>query len=249
MKFKTIEELQAYNKSTFEESAFGKLFNQMESTFNDEGLTYFERITQNSQPHKILNLDWSNYYSIGFAATFLPKAECHECKGVRFYDGAELINDNKPSPRKLLVLNDNNKLISIVTCTFPNNVEAALKKDRVQPSSFEVCVFIEIDKNENADVTFRFGSDFRTFLEKQNISSSQIQNKVFKSDVKTIKSHFNKTLSHDNMMSFILEKVGVDTEKVYGNTSKGKLESFLKDNNIESFIYKNECKNDNYIAI
>lgn len=249
MKFKTLEELQAHNKKVLEDSLFGKLSSQEMPSFNEEDLTHFEKITRKSQPHQVLNLDWSTYYSLDFADRFLPKVGGYECKGVHFYDGAELLNGIQNSQRKLLALNDNNKLISIVTCTYPSNVEAALKKDRVQPSSFEVCVFIEIDQNENADISFKFGSDFRTFLEKQKISSNEIQNKTFKSNVAKIKSHFNKTLSHENMMAFILEKVGIETEKVYGNTNKGKLEAFLRDNSIESFIYKNKCEKDKYIAV
>lgn len=249
MNFKTLEELQAHNKKALEEIRFGKMSNQELSAIDEDGLTHFEKISLKSQPHHVFKLDWSTYYSIGFADTFLPKVGGYECKGVRFYDGAELLDGLQNLPRKLLALNDNNKLISIVTCTYPKNVETELKKDRVQPSNSEVCVFIEVDQSENADVYFKFGSDFKIFLEKQNIDPNQIENQSLKSDVETVKSHFNKTLSHENMLSFVLEKVGVETEKVYGNTKKGKLETFLRDNDIESFIYKNKCEKDKYIAI
>lgn len=249
MKFKTFEELQAYKKEILENSIFSTIRNKDNQDSTNGNLSYYERISLRCQPHEALSLDWKTYYSIDFADRFLPKADLFECKGVRFYDGAEILEGCVPSPRKLLVLNDNNKLVSIVVYSFSDNVSASLKKDKVKPSSFEVCVFVEIDQNENANVSFKFGSDFRTFLEKQKLSPSQIQNQSFKSDKSSIQSHFNKTLSHDNMMSFILKKIGVDVEKVYGNSEKGKLKTYLRDNNIESFIYKNKCSKDKFIAV
>ncbi len=216
---------------------------------NNENLTYFERLQNNAKPHQRFKLDWSSYYSIDFAHTFLPYVFNHKSKGVCFYDGAELLTDSKPSPIKLLALNDNNELISITTYSYPKNVEAGQKKDRVEPASFEICTFIEVDQNENASISFKFGSDFKTFLEKQKINPNQIQNQIFKSDVTKIKSHFNKTLSHDSMMTFVLQNVGVEDEKVYGNTNKGKLETFLKENDIDGFIYKNNCKKNEHIAV
>lgn len=222
---------------------------QDDITFNEDGLTHFEKITRKSQPHQVFNLDWGTYYSLNFADTFLPKVKDYNCKGVNFYDGAELLNDLQSFQSILLTLTDNNKLISIVTFTYPENVEAGLKKDRVQPSSFEVCVFIEVGQNENAEVSFKFGSDLSTFLEMYKINPNQIQNQTFKSNVAKVKNHFSKTLSHENMMAFVLENIGIETEKVYGNTNKGKLETFLKQYNIESFIYKNKCDRDKYVAV
>ena len=249
MEFKTFEELQVYKKEILEDSLFSTIRNKENLDSIDRNLSYYERISLRCQPHEALSLDWKTYYSIDFADRFLPKADLFECKGVRFYDGAEILEGCVPSPRKLLVLNDNNKLVSIVVYSFSNNVEAALKKDTVNPSSFEICVFLEIDQNENANVSFKFGSDFRRFIEKQKLTPSQIENQSFKSDKSSIQPHFNKTLSHDNMMSFILKKIGVDVEKVYGNSEKGKLETYLRDNNIESFIYKNKCSKDKFIAV
>ena len=173
MIFRTLEELIAHNQATFAEIGFAKLTDREQTSFSEGEETHFEKITRKSQPHHAFNLDWKAYFSLDFADRFLPKVRGYQCKGVRFYDGAELLNGLEISDRKLLPLEDNNNLISIVSCTYPKNVEAGKKKDRVKPSSFEVCVFIETDQNKNANIFYKFGSDFKHFW--RNKKSTQIK--------------------------------------------------------------------------
>ncbi len=247
MEFKTLEELQAFNKSVFDNSSLSQSQIQSGQSLDVDGLSYFERITHNCQPHKVFKLDWSSYSPNDFADTFLPKAEGYEVKGVRFYDGADLLNGLQSSPRKLLPLSDSNQLISIITCTYPKGVEAEKKKDRVQPSNHEIAVFIEIDEHKNTEASFKFGRNSQSFLReyfKDNLLAfTDLENKTFKTSKKDFQKHFNNKLSHDNMMNFVLKTIGVNSSSAYGNTDKGKLEHFLRDNKIDGFIYKNTCSN------
>jgi len=70
MEFRTLEELEAYNQRVFEDSPLGQIQIQNETAFDLDGLSYFERITQVSQPHSVFKLDWSSYQSLDFADTF-----------------------------------------------------------------------------------------------------------------------------------------------------------------------------------
>jgi hypothetical protein len=255
MKFETLEELQAYNKNVIENSSLSKIEIQQGKALNLEGLSYFERIITISQPDDEFKLDWSSYYSVGFADTFLPKANGYQCKGVRFYDGAELLNSLRKTPQKLLQLSDNNKLINIIACTYPKGVEAEKNKNKVQPSNHEIATFIEIDQHNNIDVSFKFGRNSKTFLReyfKTNsslLAFTNLENKTFKTSKTEFQKHFDNRLSHDNMMNFVLKTVGVNSSSAYGNTNKGKLEHFLRNNKIDGFIYKNTCSNNQTIII
>lgn len=249
MEFKTLEELQAHNKKVFENSPLAQTRIQNEQSLDLSGLSHIERITYNSRPHHVFKLDWSTYHLNDFANTFLPNVGGYQAKGVKFFDGAELLSNLKPSKRNLLPLMDNNKLVSIVAYTFPKGVEAGLKKNRAQPNGNEIGVFIEVDQNEKASMSFKFGSDFKKFAESQKISINSFEGKSFDTDVNKIQTHFSRKLSHNNLMDFVLKTIGIDSSKAYGNTDKGKLEHLLRDNKIDGFIYKNKCSNNNAVII
>lgn len=212
-----------------------------------EGLSYFDRITINSQPHEVFNTDWLSYSSLKFADTFLPKVDELYGKGFNFFDGAEIFDRADKIHRELLPLEDNNKLISFVAYSFPKGVEASLKKERVQPDYNEVCLFVEVDEENNTEITLKYGSDFKSFLDKNNIYINN--NQIYKSNVDNIKRHFDKKLTHENLTDFVFKTIGVDTDLAYGNTGKGRLETYLKENKIQSFVYKNICGSNTHFAI
>ncbi|KAB8154298.1 hypothetical protein EZY14_007620 [Kordia sp. TARA_039_SRF] len=227
------------------------------SPFEDENLLddtlianeKWQRLIHNCRPHEVFNLNWNSYDPIKFADTFLPNVEGYQGKAVRFYDGAALFNGLRPSSRALFPITDSNKLITAITFSMPRGVEASQKKNRVQPRNHEVVTFIEIDQNDKAVVSFKFGQNFKNYLSSNKITPSSVEQKSIISDVEALKKHFDNTLSHQSMMNFVLQNVGADPEKAYANTKKGKLESFLKKNNIQSFIYKNVCKNGEPIVV
>ncbi len=254
MEFKTLEELQAYNKKVLENSPLNKIRIKNEKP-NIDGLSYFERITAICQPHKIYKLDWSHYYAVGFADTFLPKAGLHSGVGILFYDGAELLTRNVNFPRSFLQLTDSNKLISLVVCSYPKGVEAEKKKDRVEPYKHQLAVFIEIDKQDNLEISFKLGQNVKSFLRayyksKNNLLAfSDIEKNIYKTTKTDFQKYFNNTLSHNKMFSFLFNTIGVNIKSTYSYTDKGKLENLLKNEEIDGFIYKNACTNNTEIII
>ena len=172
----------------------------------------FQEIVDNSQPHKVFELNWSKYYSIDFADTFLPKADGHTAKALHFFDGAKLLDNLSKSHRKLLELSKNDKLIGLITYTYPKSVEAEYKKDRVQAAKNEICTFIEVSKNDDIDVHFKFGYNFKNELASRKINVNSIENSSFKTTISEFQKHFNNKLSHHNMMHFILKTINVENQ-------------------------------------
>lgn len=213
----------------------------------NEGLSYFERITLNAQPHENFNTDWLSYSSLKFADIFLPKVDELYAKGFNFFDGAEIFDGVDKIQSELLTIEDNNKIISFAAYSFPKGVEASIKKERVQPAYNEVCFFVEVDEGNNTEITFKYGTDFKSFLDKNAIYINN--NLIYKSNVDTIKRHFDKKLSHENLTDFVFKAIGVNTDLAYGNTEKGRLETYLKKNKIQSFVYKNFCGGNTHFVI
>jgi len=202
----------------------------------------FESLVENSQPHEVFKNDWNTFYSLDFADTFLPKTNGYTAKGVYFYDGAELFDGIKKSPRKNLELSSSDKLISLINYSYPKGVQAENKKTLVQPAKHEVCTFIEVKQNDDVEVSFKFGDNFSTFLVQQKLSPSTIEDNVYSTDVNSFRKHFNKELTHDSMMRFLLEKIGVDKSKTFAYDFKAKLEKLMLANGIKRFMYSYECK-------
>ena len=170
MAFKTFEELQAHNNSTFENSPFGQLQIQSETATNINGLSYFERITLNSQPHKVFKLDWSTYGSLDFADTFLPYIkEGFKATGMWMFDGAELFSDIRTSEKKILSLTNEKKIINLLSFSYPKGVLAEKRKETVSVGKHEICTFIEIDKQNSIEIFFKFGNNFKDFLNSNSV--------------------------------------------------------------------------------
>ena len=131
---------------------------------------------------------------------------------LRFFDGAKLLGNVSKSNRKLLELSNDEKLISLITYTYPKSVEAEYKKDRVQVAKHEICTFIEVSKNNIIDVHFKFGQNFRNKLASIKINVNAIENDSFKTTISEFQKHFNNKLSHHNMMHFILKTINVEDE-------------------------------------
>ena len=55
-------------------------------------LSYFERVSLNSQVHSVFSTNWNSYTSYEFGTTFLPQSNIQSSGQLRAYDAAELIN-------------------------------------------------------------------------------------------------------------------------------------------------------------
>lgn len=223
--FKTLDELNEFNKKAFQQT-FSKNIREPSKNPFQEGT--FESLKFNARPHEVFKLDWKTYNSIDFPDKFLPYIKkWYNAKGMWMYDGAELFNGLKKTDRKLFTFDNHKYLISLINYTYPKDVLAQQRKDRVIVNNNEVLTFIEVDENNTIDIHFKFGKRFTSHissaLENQgsSINILALENAVYKTDKRTFQEFFNKELVHYNMMSFILNTLGIEeqvTELVEYNT-------------------------------
>lgn len=181
----------------------------------------FQTLIARCQPHRIFNSDWDTFYSIDFAETLLPQVEGYTATAVKVFDGAELFRGVVPTEKQIYKITDSKSLISLIAYTYPKGVKAEQKKWSVQPGDHEVCIFIEISKDERIEVFFKLGATFKDFLDnyytqkKVAWSASSLERVAYKTDSTTFKAHFNRTLVHYNLMEFVLKTLEIDETKTY----------------------------------
>ena len=99
--FKTVEDLEEYNKQQIGILNTKSLEDDPEAKYNED---YFKRITQNSHHHKVFISDRSNYYILELANALLPLADGYTPKATLIYDGAELFINSPKATDKVLSL-------------------------------------------------------------------------------------------------------------------------------------------------
>lgn len=172
----------------------------------------FQELIDNCQPHQVFSIDWGKYYSLDFADTLLPKVDGYVAKTLYFFDGAKLLDNVRKSRRKILELSNDKNLISLIGYSYPKGVEAEYKKNRVEVGKHEICAFIEVSKNDDIDVYFKFGENFKKELKTKGIDVESVENKPFKTTIPKFQKHFDYTLSHHNMMHFIFKIMSMEEE-------------------------------------
>jgi len=180
----------------------------------------FELLRQKSQPHQVFKLDWSSYYSIDYADIFLPKVQGYRAKALRLYDGGEFFKELRKTDRKVLAFKGRIDLHTLISYTYPKGTLAEERKSTVQVDRHEVCTFIEFDQQENIDVTFKLGSDFKNFVnqlyqdKKINSAATALENSTYSTTINEFRSHFKKGLVHDTMMRFVLNTMDIPVDEV-----------------------------------
>jgi len=178
----------------------------------------FQRLVNNCQPSELYNPNSSIFYSLGFATDLLPAVKLRIAKDLKVYDGADLYKGTQKTEPKQYKLPDSKQFISQSIFTYPKGVEAEKKRKNVITTDTEVCVFIEVAQNDTIEVFLKLGRNFKEFLHtcskqgKKLISPTVVENTTYKTDIATLKKHFNKTLTHHNMMVFILKTIGMGEE-------------------------------------
>jgi len=178
----------------------------------------FELLIAKNRPHEVFKLDWNNYYSLDFADTFLPKINPYRETGLYLFDGASLFTSIGISEKKILSLTNDDSLITNIGYTYPKGVLAENRKDRIDVTSNEVISFMEIDQDDNIDVFFKFGTNFKTFLSNylkdtnRNESVDALESTVYKTNTNEVQSFFQDGLVQYTMMQFVLNNIGVEVE-------------------------------------
>jgi hypothetical protein len=214
--FNSLDEINQHKKKGFEE-VFGSVKTKFPNkTINND---LWEQLKYRARPHEVYNLDWSNYNGLDYGNLFLPYIKTmYKGGGVWLYDGAELFKGVKKAKKKVFKFDEQKHLISIINYTYPKGVEAEYKKVTVQPASHEVLTFIEVKQNNTVDIHFQFGKRFKTHLneafkrEGKSLQISKLESNVYKTNTKSIQSFFKQQVTHYDMMRFILDKLGVETQ-------------------------------------
>ncbi|TDQ28601.1 hypothetical protein [Tenacibaculum caenipelagi] len=188
----------------------------------------FDKLVEQSQPHKVFNTEWNKYYSLQFADTFLPQVGGYQGKGMQIYDGANLFGKIRKTERKLQPLTNDDKLISIIGYTFPEGVLASEKKNLVKPAAHEVCFFAEVTQKDTVNLTFTYGENFKEFLKELSPKKESIN-----TTVQEIRTHFNNTITHENTTEFVLKSLGVEKEAItkanYNQSFSKKVLNYLEE--------------------
>ncbi len=176
-------------------------------------LSYFERVTLNSQAHSVFSTHWNSYTSYEFGTTFLPQSNIQSSGKLRVYDAAELINSISPkqnSTDTLLGLQD----VEFSFFSFAKNSEASLKYNNVYPDESELSVFVEIQNNEKASVFFKFGNQIAKQINAMAEGSDQraevIVGKKFDLSIEYIKQSLKSKTLEQNVLAFSMETMGFE---------------------------------------
>lgn len=176
-------------------------------------LSYFERVTLNSQAHSVFSTHWNSYTSYEFGTTFLPQSNIQSSGKLRVYDAAELINSISPkqnSTDTLLGLQD----VEFSFFSFAKNSEASLKCNNVYPDESELSVFVEIQNNEKASVFFKFGNQIakqiNAMAEGLDQRAEVIVGKKFDLSIEYIKQSLKSKTLEQNVLAFSMETMGFE---------------------------------------
>lgn len=122
----------------------------------------FEVLTLKAQPHQVFKLDWSFYYSLDYADTFLPNVSGYQGKAIRMYDGAELFKGLQKREKEVFVFVGSDELITFISYSYPKGVLAEERKSIVQVAKHEVATFIEVSQDDSIDISFKFGDSLKS---------------------------------------------------------------------------------------
>lgn len=185
----------------------------------------YQTLVGQSQPHPVFSSDWSTFDAIDFADTLLPKVSGYIAKGLRLYDGAALFSGLQKSESKVMQIMPEKEPISLIGFTYPKDVKAASRKNRVRAGKNEILAFIEAAQNNALEISFKFGYKFKNFLKDyfktNNLTKTVgfVEDKIFKTDIASFQQHFGNKLVHYNMMDFIGKTIGVDLVAVNEKTA------------------------------
>lgn len=177
---------------------------------------YWNKIVSNSSPSEIFRLDWSNYTTSDFAQTFLSNVRAINKSPLWIFDGAELFINSAWPDNQIFLLDSFKSPIRLSTYTYPKGVMAEERKERVRVNDDELATFMEITQDNSLVISFKFGYKFRTFLNGyfkdtgSTVTANSLENKVYLTDASDLTDYFKNKLGHYDVLSYILETIGVE---------------------------------------
>ncbi len=181
----------------------------------------FELLIKKCQPHLVWKKDWGTYDSSDFASTFLPNVGNYRGTAFEIYDGAEIFANVSIALSGQMQLSSSKKLQKLFLYTYPKGVEAEKKKVNLRPEEYVICAFYEIEQNDNVEISFKFGAEFKDFLAKHinehqlTESVSSIEKSIFKTTKSEINSFFKGELIHYNILNYFGKLLKLDLEETH----------------------------------
>ncbi len=165
-------------------------------------------------PHPVFSSDWLSFTDKEFADALLPNAGLVKGTSLYFYDGAELMPKGCRFPRRLMRLPDG-KAPLLAMYSYPKDVKAAQRRERVVPQDNELLLFAEIDRSGKMDVYLEAGESAGRTIEQlcglQGISpSSIVWGKAMRTSETEFMGYFEKEFSHYIVMRYVGELLGID---------------------------------------
>lgn len=162
------------------------------------------------------NVPGPPFFPSTFAQAMLTKvvSAAFKTKSASFYDGAELLKGSTTSDNVLKITN-NETPYSITFFSYIQGVPAAQNKSKVNVASSEICVFIEVAKDDKLAISIKVSEQFKTYLsnyyksKKLTDVSKNVNTIAFPSDITSFKKHFGRVISHNSLFNFILKKLNV----------------------------------------
>lgn len=199
-------------------------------------LTEYTKLVNNCQPSKNFKSDWSSYTCRDFGNTFLPSVYIIKNNVLSIYDGVGLFKKKYINSKEAPFLIDS-IVLSLNVYTFPKDVKAAKERGKLKLSDNEICIFIEIDPNDQIETSFKFGNMFRTELSKytnkfeNSFKYNNIENKIFITNTSELITFFNHSkvnqLQFYNFIGFFANVSvfnAINLENKFNTLSSNKIE-------------------------
>lgn len=193
----------------------------------------YNKLVIKNREHKVFNSDWEIYYSIDFADTLLPEIPLYRGKGLWTFDGAELFAGLQKTESRVLDIEGSSTLINLIAYTYPKDVKAAVRKQFVQATKSEVCLFAEVAQDDSIELSFTLGKRFKDYL--QSLASegveaptpADVESQTYPTTIADFKAFFGNQLVHEDLMRFVLETIGVETSYIDSEIFFNELEKEL----------------------
>jgi len=145
-------------------------------------------------PHPVFSNDWLTFTDKEFADALLPDVGLVKGTNLYFFDGAELLPKGCRFSKRLMRLPDG-KAPLLTMYSYPKDVMAAQRRERVVPSENEICVFFELEKDEFIHLYWTLGEGVQKF----GISSSNYR----KTTLSDFYNFYKNEFSHFKVLQYL----------------------------------------------
>ena len=165
-------------------------------------------------PHPVFSSDWLTFTDAEFADALLPDVGLVKGTNLYFFDGAGLMPKACRFPKRLMRLPDG-KAPLIAMYSYPKEVKAAQRRERVQPQDNELLLYTEIDRSGKVDVHIDAGESVRKTIEQlcelQGDAPTPIAwGKAVKTSESAFKEFFEEEFSHYRVLKYAGNMLGLN---------------------------------------